>query len=41
MEYFKAAEYQASNKKVWITEETWASLEERSRIRAKLLDSKS
>ena len=43
--FCKAAEatlkYQGGNRKEWITEETWASVEERSRIRAKLLDSKS
>ena len=33
--------YQGVNKKEWITEETWASVEERARIRAKLLNSKS
>ena len=32
---------QGGNRKGWITEETRASVEERSRIRAKLLDSKS
>ena len=34
-------EYQGVNKKEWITEETWASVEKRAKIRAKLLNSKS
>jgi len=33
--------YRRANKKEWITEETWASVEERGRIKAKLLDAKS
>ena len=33
--------YQGVNKKEWITEETWASVEERVKIRAKLPNSKS
>ena len=36
-----ALEYQEGNRKEWIIEETWASMEERSRIRAKIFDSKS
>ena len=33
--------YQGGNTKDWITEETWASVEKRSKFKAKLLDSKS
>ena len=43
--FCKAAEatlkYQGGNRKELITEETWASVEERSRMKAKLLDYKS
>ena len=37
----RSSSYQGGNRKELITEKTWASVEERSRIRANLLDSKS